>query len=290
MQYFGQYFWIERIITLLIWACTTLVCIFFFSRRIHRLVPEFTNYILFSTAFFWTAELYFYYYALYHRTSFSYFYFHSACDLLQEFLVLLTIYLIFSRLLRGLPRFKSVFRFLPLISILCLSGVVLINSMLSNWARWTISKRLQFAHQNFVLLQCGLVFCTVLFALLAALPWERPLKGILGGFGVDSSLRLVAFAITAHNSKVWLAWPFGRVLMQTIGAIAPLVWLVVILRTPENKSRGALVQRQDVESYRSNLESWSASLGGLVYRLTRNVSALISSRMPNSSIDDKQSS
>jgi hypothetical protein len=276
-----QYFWIERIIALLSWACTTLICIFFFRRRLYRSVPEFTNYILFSTAFFWTAELYFYYYVLYHRSSLTYFYFYSACDLLQEGLELLAIYLIFFRLLHGLPRFKSVSRLVPLVSILCLSAVALTNFVLSNWPHWTMTKRLEFVHQNFVLLQCGLVSCTVLLALLAALPWERPLKGILAGFGLDSSLRLAIYAIDAYNSKVWTESSFGRVLMPAISSIPTLVWLVVILRTPENKSRDAFVQRQELEAYRFDLESWTASLGGLVSRLANSVRAIIRSRILN---------
>jgi hypothetical protein len=271
------YFEIEHTLTCLGWACTTLICIFFFRRRIYRSAPEFTNFIVYNTAIAWALDTYLFTSQIYHPRSLGYYYWFWAAEFVGEAIEVLAIYAIFARVLQVVPESRERRRLIPLLSVVLLLMLASVNFVQSGWPGWTITKRLEFIRENLVLAECGFVLAAILFSLVVAAPWEAPIKGILGGFAVDSSVRLTIYAIGIYHSRPALFWPLGRMLMDVAESLGWYVWLMVILRTPKNNSPDKIAYQRDLESYRLDLEGWTSGFGGMVYRLHSNIRAIMHS-------------
>jgi len=243
---------------------------------LYRSVPEFTDFVAYQTLFTWIQNTYYFSYQVYHPKSLPYYFLFWTCNFAGEAIELLTIYALFVRTLRVSLSTKKTLRFIPILSTLFFCILAFANFAQSDWQAWTLrntTKRLEFIQENLIFVQCGLIFAMVLFSFLVAVRWETPAKGILTGFGVDTSVRLTFYTIAIYHPNAMMYWPLGRVLIHAASLAGYLIWFAVVLRTPKSDSPDAIALRENLDSYRLNLENWTKTLGGMVYHLPEDIQA-----------------
>lgn len=254
------------------WICISLICALFFLRRLHRTIPEFNDFIVSVTLLTWITCTYYFAYQTYHPRSVFYYYLYWVSHLASEVVELRTIYALFVRSLRPLARTTRQLHSFPALSILFFSILALANFAHSDWRAWILTnftKRLELIEQNLIMVECGLVFTLIFISILLALPWKGPVKGIVMGFAVDTTMRLMVSTIGIWHPNATMYWPLGRVLILSASLIGYLVWLIVIVRIPKDGSRNNVVCREDLDSYNRYLESWTARLGEVLYQRYR---------------------
>jgi hypothetical protein len=258
------YSWIEQSTVTLSWICLTLACIFFFRRRFHQRVPEFTTFIVFSTFGNWVINSYYFMYQVYHFRSLTYFYIYWGFIVIQDALQLLTIYAIFLTLLRKCSSRQRIRGYIVPTLVLCLITASIANFLGSQWSDWRLTKRLEFLQQNFTVLGCTLLCFIACASLLMPLSWERPLKGIFAGFGLDYASRLLAYTLGVYRPGASMLWPLGRVLAVVAELAAPVFWLIVFL-FPRRDSNDMNCASQGFEFLFPILQGWTNSIEAIVH-------------------------
>lgn len=229
------------------------IAAFMLKHRLYRQYPAFFAYTVSHVVRFVVL------FSLYHHGSEeAYNYAYLAAEVLDAVLAFAAIYEVFSNVFRAYEGIRTlagiVFRW-ALIVLVFVAVLTAAGSMGSDTQR--VRAALFAFDQGVNIVRGGLLFLLILFCSYLGLTWNHFVFGIAVGFGLESSVELVAFATRAHLG------PVGSTALSFISAAAyncaVLVWLYYLL-SPAPAERPAKLPS------RTELDEWNQALLELIYQ------------------------
>ena len=229
------------------------IAVFMLKRRLHREYPIFFAYTLSHVVRFVVL------FSVYHHGGHeSYRETYLVADVLDAALSFAAIYEVFSKVFRP---YEGIRKLTGILFRWALIVLVLVAVLTSAGATGADNQRILaglFAfNQGVHIVRGGLLFLLILFCSYLGLRWNHFVFGIALGFGLSSSVQLVAYATRAHLG------PVGSRTLSLISAAAyncaVLVWLYYLL-SPAPAERPARLP-----SYKE-LEEWNQALLEVIYR------------------------
>lgn len=225
-------------------------------RRLHRLFPIFTAYLLYE------GLLNFVLYAMDVLPSVTVETFWRACCIglfVEGLLKFAVVGELFSYLVRSWPAVAKV-------GNLLISGIgavlVLLATLAAAYApieysQYPIASRAHILEQTLYIIQCGLVLFLFLFASYLHLSWGQRAFGILLGFGIVSSEHLGTWAVMANGLLTEKRYLLDFLNMATY-QVCVLIWFYCLL-VPERKAITSTVPLPE-----HNLALWNRELERLL--------------------------